>query len=134
MGPKRTDPNGPNEPRRSKKMERVDKTNYYLDIAETILERGTCLRNNYGSVIVKNDEIISTGYSGAPRGRKNCLDLGYCIRKQKTDLSGQISEIKLVNNFIDAQIEDAKQEKDKNYKMYKTLGIVVGATIVIILA
>ena len=69
-------------------MERVDKTNYYLDIAETILERGTCLRNNYGSVIVKNDEIISTGYSGAPRGRKNCLDLGYCIRKQKTDLSG----------------------------------------------
>lgn len=69
-------------------MERVDKTNYYLDIAETILERGTCLRNNYGSVIVKNDEIISTGYSGAPRGRKNCLDLGYCIRKQKTNLSG----------------------------------------------
>ena len=69
-------------------MERVDKTNYYLDIAETISERGTCLRNNYGSVIVKNDEIISTGYSGAPRGRKNCLDLGYCTRKQKTDLSG----------------------------------------------
>ena len=69
-------------------MERVDKINYYLDIAETITERGTCLRNNYGSVIVKNDEIISTGYTGAPRGRKNCLDLGYCTRKQKTDLSG----------------------------------------------
>jgi dCMP deaminase len=69
-------------------MNRVDKTNYYLDIAETISERGTCLRNNYGSVIVKNDEIISTGYSGAPRGRKNCLDLGYCTRKSKTDLSG----------------------------------------------
>lgn len=69
-------------------MERVDKINYYLDIAETITERGTCLRNNYGSVIVKNDEIISTGYTGAPRGRKNCLDLGYCTRKQKTELSG----------------------------------------------
>ena len=69
-------------------MDRVDKTNYYLDIAETISERGTCLRNNYGSVIVKNDEIISTGYSGAPRGRKNCLDLGFCIRSQKTELSG----------------------------------------------
>ncbi len=69
-------------------MNRVDKTNYYLDIAEIITERGTCLRNNYGSVIVKNDEIISTGYSGAPRGRKNCLDLGYCSRKAKTDLSG----------------------------------------------
>ncbi len=69
-------------------MERVDKINYYLDIAETITERGTCLRNNYGSVIVKNDEIISTGYTGAPRGRKNCLDLGYCTRMQKTDVSG----------------------------------------------
>mgnify|MGYP002625409959 FL=1 len=52
-------------------MERVDKINYYLDIAEMVCERGTCLRNNYGSVIVKNDEIISTGYTGAPRGRKN---------------------------------------------------------------
>ncbi len=69
-------------------MERVDKINYYLDIAETIAERGTCLRNNYGSVIVNNDEIIATGYSGAPRGRKNCLDLGYCKRKQGTELSG----------------------------------------------
>ena len=69
-------------------MDRVDKTNYYLDIAETILERGTCIRNNYGSVIVKNDEIISTGYTGAPRGRKNCLDLGYCTRKAQTELSG----------------------------------------------
>ena len=69
-------------------MERVDKINYYLDIAETIAERGTCLRNNYGSVIVKNDEIISTGYSGAPRGRKNCIDLGYCVRKKYTELSG----------------------------------------------
>ena len=69
-------------------MERVDKINYYLDIAETIAERGTCLRNNYGSVIVKNDEIISTGYSGAPRERKNCIDLGYCVRKKYTELSG----------------------------------------------
>ena len=62
-------------------MDRVDKSNYYLDIAEAVCKRGTCIRNNYGSVIVKNDEIISTGYTGAPRGRKNCLDLGYCRRK-----------------------------------------------------
>ena len=61
---------------------RVDKTNYYLDIAETVLERGTCLRKNYGCIIVKNDEIISTGYSGAPRGRLNCIDLGYCTKKK----------------------------------------------------
>ena len=63
-------------------MERRDKHNYYLDIATTVLERGTCLRRNYGSIIVKNDEIISTGYTGAPRGRKNCMDLGYCRREQ----------------------------------------------------
>ncbi|MEE1013100.1 MAG: cytidine deaminase [Clostridia bacterium] len=63
-------------------MERVDKTNYYLDIAETVLKRGTCLRRNFGAIIVKNDEIVSTGYVGAPRGRKNCSDLGYCTREK----------------------------------------------------
>lgn len=60
--------------------ERIDKKNYYLDIAESVLERGTCLRRLFGAVIVKNDEIISTGYVGAPRKRKNCTDLGYCMR------------------------------------------------------
>lgn len=69
-------------------MERVDKINYYLNIAETVAQRGTCLRNNYGSVIVKNDEIISTGYTGAPRGRKNCIDLGYCRRQENNTPSG----------------------------------------------
>ena len=61
-------------------MERRDKNNYYLDIAEAVCQRGTCLRKLYGAVIVKNDEIISTGDVGAPRGRKNCSDLNYCIR------------------------------------------------------
>ena len=61
---------------------RVDKINYYLDIAETVAERGTCLRKNYGCIIVKNDEIISTGYAGAPRGRENCIDLGFCTKKK----------------------------------------------------
>lgn len=62
-------------------MERRDKINYYLDIAETVLTRGTCLRRNFGAIIVKNDQIVSTGYVGAPRGRKNCSDLGYCTRE-----------------------------------------------------
>ena len=70
-------------------MTRVDKINYYLDIAESVSERGTCLRNNYGSIIVKNDEIISTGYTGAPRGRKNCIDLGYCTRQKYEMPSGK---------------------------------------------
>ena len=61
---------------------RRDKLNYYLDIAETVLAIGTCLRRNFGAIIVKNDQIISTGYVGAPRGRKNCCDLGYCTREK----------------------------------------------------
>lgn len=61
-------------------MERVSKHNYYLDIAQTVAERSTCLRKMYGAIIVKNDVIISTGYNGAPRGRKNCSDLMVCMR------------------------------------------------------
>ena len=62
------------------KLQRRDKINYYLDLAETVSQRCTCLRKHYGAVIVKNDEVISTGYVGAPRGRQNCSDLGYCLR------------------------------------------------------
>ncbi|HBC26704.1 MAG TPA: cytidine deaminase [Ruminococcaceae bacterium] len=62
-------------------MMRRDKENYYLDIAETVLERGTCLRRNYGAIIVNHDEIVSTGYVGAPRGRRNCIDTGVCVRE-----------------------------------------------------
>lgn len=62
--------------------ERVSKENYYLDIAETVSERSTCLRKHYGAIIVKNDVIVSTGYNGAPRGRKNCVDIGTCIREK----------------------------------------------------
>ena len=62
-------------------MKRRDKENYYLDIAETVLERGTCLRRNYGAIIVNHDEIVSSGYVGAPRGRQNCIDTGICVRE-----------------------------------------------------
>ena len=74
-------------------MERRDKHNYYLDIAETVLERGTCLRRNYGAIIVKHDEIISTGYTGSPRRRKNCIDLGNCRRQQLNIPRGQRYEL-----------------------------------------
>ena len=63
-------------------MRRIEKENYYLDIAQTVLERSTCLRRRYGAIIVRNDEIVATGYNGAPRGRKNCSDLGFCVREQ----------------------------------------------------
>lgn len=68
--------------------ERVDKTNYYLNLAEEVSKRGTCLRNNYGSVIVNNDEVVSTGYTGAPRGRRNCCDIGVCRRRKHNTPSG----------------------------------------------
>ena len=72
---------------------RLDKENYYLDIAETVLERSTCLRRCYGAIIVRNDEIVSTGYNGAPRGRKNCIDLGRCTRAELNIPSGQRYEL-----------------------------------------
>ena len=74
-------------------MGRISKENYYLDIAETVLERATCLRRVYGAIIVKNDEIISTGYNGAPRGRKNCVDMGFCTREAMQVPRGQRYEL-----------------------------------------
>ena len=74
-------------------MNRIDKNNYYLDIAETMLERSTCLRRMYGAIIVRNDEIVSSGYNGAPRGRKNCADMNYCIRDNLGIPSGQRYEL-----------------------------------------
>ena len=62
-------------------MERKDKINYYLEIADTVSKRSTCIRRQFGAIIVRNDEILATGYNGAPRGRKNCGDLGHCARE-----------------------------------------------------
>lgn len=73
--------------------ERVDKINYYLDISQTVAERGTCLRRNFGAIIVNNDEIIATGYNGAPRGRINCSDLGSCMREKLNIPKGQRYEL-----------------------------------------
>jgi dCMP deaminase len=73
--------------------DRRDKINYYLDIAQTVAERSTCLRRCYGAIIVNHDEIISTGYNGAPRGRKNCIDLGRCIREELKIPSGERYEL-----------------------------------------
>ena len=72
---------------------RTDKDNYYLDIAATVLERGTCLRRKFGAIIVRHDQIISTGYAGAPRGRKNCSDLGICLREQMNIPRGERYEL-----------------------------------------
>ena len=74
------------------KFTRVSKDMYYLDIAKAVLERSTCLRRRYGAVIVNNDEIVSTGYNGAPRGEPNCIDIGYCYRNEHNIPKGQMYE------------------------------------------
>ena len=74
-------------------MTRRDKVNYYLDIAEQVSQRGTCIRRHFGAVIVKDDEIIATGYVGAPRGRQNCSDLENCIREQRQVPRGERYEL-----------------------------------------
>lgn len=63
------------------KNKRPSKDAYYLDIAAMVARRSTCIRRQYGAVIVKNDEIIATGYNGAARGEKNCCDTGFCFRE-----------------------------------------------------
>ena len=55
---------------------RIDKDSYYLNIAKAVAARSTCLRRQYGAVIVSGDEIIATGYNGSPRGEVNCCDVG----------------------------------------------------------
>ncbi len=74
-------------------MQRVSKQNYYLDIAQTVAERSTCLRKQYGAIIVKDDSIVSTGYNGAPRGRKNCTDLQFCLRESLNIPRGERYEL-----------------------------------------
>ena len=92
-------------------MKRIDKENYYLDIAETVLERSTCLRRCYGAIIVKNDEIVSTGYNGAPRGRRNCIDLGYCTREAMNIPSGERYELcRSVHAEMNAIISAARRD------------------------
>ena len=92
-------------------MRRIDKENYYLDIAETVLERSTCLRRCYGAIIVNNDEIVSTGYNGAPRGRKNCMDLGCCTREAMRVPSGERYELcRSVHAEMNAIISAARRD------------------------
>ena len=92
-------------------MKRIDKENYYLDIAETVAERATCLRRCYGAIIVRNDEIIATGYNGAPRGRRNCVDLNYCTREALNIPSGERYELcRSVHAEANAIISAARSE------------------------
>lgn len=101
-------------------MERRDKVNYYLDLAEMVSQRGTCLRRRYGAVIVKNDEVISTGYVGAPRGRKNCSDLGVCVRQKMKIPRGERYELCRSVHAEANAIISASRDKMIGSSMYLT--------------
>ena len=99
-------------------MARRDKINYYLDLADVVSKRCTCLRRHFGAVIVKNDEVIATGYAGAPRGRKNCTDLGYCIRKKLNIPRGERYELCRSVHAEANAIISAEREKMIGATMY----------------
>ena len=101
-------------------MERRDKINYYLDLAETVSKRSTCLRRRYGAVIVNNDEVISTGYVGAPRGRRNCTDMGYCVRQQLGIPRGERYELCRSVHAEANAIISASRDKMLNATLYLT--------------
>lgn len=101
-------------------MERRDKINYYLDIAETVAKRGTCLRRHYGAVIVNHDEIVSTGYVGAPRGRVNCSDINRCIRQDLNIPRGERYELCRSVHAEANAIISAAREKMIGSTMYLT--------------
>ena len=100
-------------------MERISKTNYYLDIAQTVASRSTCLRKKYGAIIVKNDVIIATGFNGAPRGRENCCDRGTCIREDMKIPRGERFELcRAVHGEANAIIS-ASRDQMLNSTMYE---------------
>lgn len=89
--------------------ERIDKINYYLNIAEAVAGRSTCLKRRYGSIIVKNDELIASGYNGAPRGIKSCLECGYC-RRENAERGKDYSDCSAVHSEMNSIISASRQE------------------------
>lgn len=91
-------------------MSRVTKNEYYIGIAEAVSKRSTCLKRRYGCIIVKNDEIISTGYNGSPRGSVNCCDVGQCKRLNKPSNSGDYSDCHSVHAEQNAMLSAARKD------------------------
>ena len=91
-------------------MERITKDEYYLKIAKTVSSRSTCLKRQYGCVIVNNDEIIATGYNGSPRGEDNCCDRGFCLRMDEPSNSGKYDECHSVHAEQNAMISASRKD------------------------
>jgi len=74
-------------------MLRVSKEKYYLDLAKTLGQRSTCFRNKLGAIIVRDEQIVATGYIGAPRKTKDCIERNNCLRRELNIPHGQRYEI-----------------------------------------
>ncbi|MBU1147168.1 MAG: cytidine deaminase, partial [Candidatus Omnitrophica bacterium] len=74
--------------KRSKRTKRPEWDEYFLKLAYLVAERSTCLRHHVGTVIVRDRQILTTGYNGAASGVKDCLELG-CLRNEKNIPSGE---------------------------------------------
>jgi dCMP deaminase len=72
---------------------RPSKDDYYLNIAKQVADRCTCFRNKGGAIIVRDDQIVSTGYIGAPRKTKDCFERGFCLRDKMNVPHGQRYEL-----------------------------------------
>ena len=97
---------------------RPSKVDYYLAMAEVASTRGTCLRRRFGSVIVKDDRIVSTGYVGAPSGRQNCCDIGYCFREANNIPQGTMYERCRSSHSEMNAIINASKEEMKDAALY----------------
>ena len=91
-------------------MARITKDEYYLGIALAVSKRSTCLKRRYGCVIVKNDEIIATGYNGSPRGEENCCDKGICPRMDIPHNSGDYSDCPSVHAEQNAMLSASRKD------------------------
>lgn len=97
---------------------RPSKDSYYIKIAEAVLERSTCIRRKYGAVIVKEDEIVSTGYNGSPRGEVNCCDSGVCKREEMNIPKGERYELCVAIHAEDNAITSAGRSKANGGTLY----------------
>ena len=97
---------------------RISKDEYYLDIAQVVLKRSTCIRRSYGVVIVKDDEVISTGYNGAARGEPNCCDSRNCVREKLNIPSGENYELCVAIHAEDNAITSAGRAKCQGATLY----------------
>jgi len=72
---------------------RISKDNYYLNLAKSVSTRSTCTKVEIGAVIIRDDQVVATGYCGAPRGTKSSQGHGFCLRKKLGIPSGHRYEM-----------------------------------------